>query len=51
MELDTKEECLANSDLLAKNPLIPNDQHFVQFDTDHTNIHNNLCKIIQIYYM
>ena len=49
MELDTEVECLANSDPRAKSPLIPNDRHFVQFDKDHTNIHNNLFKIIQNY--
>ena len=48
MERDTEGKCLTNSYSLAKSLLIPNDQHFVQFDKDYTKIHNNLCKIIQM---
>ena len=49
MEQGIEGKCLANNYLLAKNQRFPTYQQFVQFDKDHTNIHNNLFKIIQNY--
>ena len=49
MEQGIEGKCLANNYLLAKNQRFPTYQQFVQFDKDHTNIHNNLFKIIQHY--
>ena len=49
MEQGIEGKCLANNYLLAKNLLFPTYQQFAQFDKDHTNIHNNLYKIIQNY--
>ena len=49
MEQGIEGKCLANNYPLAKNLQFPTYQQFVQSDKDHTNIHNNLYKIIQNY--